>query len=433
MTIQNKPDALSATPPPSTVTHRNARLAVQLATPVAFIEIFLLGMQQYFQYTLTYGHIVGLLLIPVWIGSLRRYRGAILLSAVLLAAVISGLWLSGLRSGTHEVQTQFFLSDLFTAFGLFVTIGVVLWARRLLPVWVIGLAYGLGLAVLAVRQGFDPIDPWKGGIALPTVIVCLSLVSAGRSKLLAIIVMLGLGIYSAVNNSRSMFVELAIAAALVAWQALPKARSIGASSLRTILALLVVGLVAFNVGVSLLTGGALGATAQARTVVQIDTSGSLLVGGRPEMAASWALFTNDPLGFGMGVKPTANDVLIAKEGFYSINRDANNGYVENYMFGSTFELHSGVADLWAHYGLPGIAFGIMLIVLVFRSLTVSIAGRRASALTLYLAVLCLWNILFSPFPYSAELVALTVGLVLLPRTRDPDGVDGNREQLVTAS
>jgi hypothetical protein len=435
MDRRNAPRTQKELPEPAiAVAPRDTRLAIQIAIPLAVVEIFLLGMQQYLQYTLTLGHVVGLLLLPVWIGSLRRYHGAVLATIALLAALISGLWLSSFRSNTHVVQSQYFLSDLFTALGIFVTIGVVLWARRLIPPWTIGLAYGLGLTVLALRQGFDPSAPWKGGIALPTVIIVLSLVTAARSKLLAIVTMLSLGIYSATQNARSMFAELAVAAALVAWQGLPKARSIGASSLRTILALLVIGLVAYNVGVGLLTNGSLGATAQARTIQQIDQSGSLLVGGRPEMAASWALFTSDPLGFGIGVKPSSSDVLIAKEGFYSINKDPNNGYVEKYMFGSTFELHSSVADLWAHYGLFGVAFAGVLVVLLVRSITVSIARRMASGLSLYLTVLCLWNIFFSPFPYSAELIAFTVGLVLLVRSPSgPDRVDTLSVEMVSAS
>jgi hypothetical protein len=158
--------------------------------------------------------------------------------------------------------------------------------------------------------------------------------------------------------------------------------------------------------------GYLGAAAQDRSVTQINMTGSLILGGRPEMAATLALFAHDPLGFGLGIIPSPTDVTVAKTGMASINYDPNNGYVEKYMFGSQFEVHSVVGDLWALFGIPALALAAVIAVWALRAIVVGITHGRGSALPLFLAVITLWNIFFSPLLTSVATMGLGLGLML---------------------
>ena len=37
----------------------------------------------------------------------------------------------------------------------------------------------------------------------------------------------------------------------------------------------------------------------------------------------------------------------------ALNYDPNNGYVEQYLFGQGYEVHSVLGDLWIHFGVAG--------------------------------------------------------------------------------
>ncbi len=78
-----------------------------------------------------------------------------------------------------------------------------------------------------------------------------------------------------------MFAFLVLAAVLVTWYALPTATSRASSRVRVVSLLAVLGFVAYQGGQALILEGYLGQNAEQRTVAQIDTAGSLLLGARP--------------------------------------------------------------------------------------------------------------------------------------------------------
>jgi len=126
-------------------------------------------------------------------------------------------------------------------------------------------------------------------------------------------------------------------------------------------------------------------------------------------------------GFGSGVLPTTGDLAVAKSGLRSIGYDPDNGYVENYMFGGGFELHSAIGDLWAAFGAAGILLAVTLIVLILKNLGSAISRHTASALIIFLALKALWNFAFSPLYSTLPLLMLLLAL-MLPRQnvrRDP--------------
>ena len=190
------------------------------------------------------------------------------------------------------------------------------------------------------------------------------------------------------------------------------------STLRTLAAIGLAAFVAYNAVQTFILDGWLGAATQERSEAQIELSGSLIAGGRPEMGASSALLAFNPWGFGSGTIPTFSDVLVAKTGMRSLNYQPNNGYVENYMFGGGFEVHSLLGDFWLRFGIVG---AVLLVALVLTSLIG--AARRLSAgtaagLTMFLAIQVAWDALFSPlFFTSLNTLTLAVVLTIAVKTR----------------
>ncbi|WP_449372199.1 hypothetical protein [Arthrobacter psychrolactophilus] len=388
---------------------------------MAFSTLVLLGMREQFNHTITFGYVAAVLLAPLWLPKLRKYRGALPVVIVGAISVGSGFWLLEYNSSTHVVEANSLVNNVVLLLGLLLSFGVVVWARELMPDWVIGLAYGLGLLMGVSRTGMALVNPWKFGFSIPVIIVVLSVASCAvkktgqRRRVPEILSVLALAIYSGLNDSRSLFAMLGLALVLTVWQLIPRGRTRRRSMIKTVFAFAVLVIVAYEGGTSLLVDGYLGEAAQQRTVAQIDVSGSVLLGGRPEMAASLALFQSNPLGFGLGSVPSLEDVAVAKTGMAGINYQPNNGYVERYMLGDHFELHSSTADFWVLFGLPGLLLAIMIIAIMLRWIVVAVVHRQASSLVLFLSILTLWNLLFSPLYTSITSMALALGLTVIPK------------------
>ena len=173
-----------------------------------------------------------------------------------------------------------------------------------------------------------------------------------------------------------------------------------------------------------LLDGALGENARARSVAQIERSGSLLTGGRPELGASIALLTARPWGYGSGVFPTGEQIQTAKRGMVTLGYDPDNGYVNRYMFGNGFEVHSLTGDLWILFGLSGLALAVLLALAVGSSLITRLASGTASAVGAFLALRLLWDLAFSPIGSAALTLAVTLA-VLLPQVGDRQPPSGS--------
>jgi hypothetical protein len=170
--------------------------------------------------------------------------------------------------------------------------------------------------------------------------------------------------------------------------------------------------IAYQGGQALILEGYLGAKAKQRTVAQIDSAGSLLLGGRPELGATAALMTYRPIGYGSGTSVNTDDLLVAKAGMARLNYNPNNGYVEDYMFGTAMELHSMAGDLWVLYGIPGLFLAGLMAWAAVRGLAGDLAARRPHALAIFVAASSLWSLGFGPFYTDSQLLPLTLGLLI---------------------
>jgi hypothetical protein len=285
--------------------------------------------------------------------------------------------------------------------------------------WV-GLLFGIGL-ILSVRPESASFiyNPWRFGYSIPITIVVLALIQRFGNRWLELLVVLVLSGVSALNDARSSFALLLVTAILVAWQIRPFRRGRPGSTIAVLVGIPVVAVIVYNLGQALILGGFLGESTRARSEAQVEASGSLILGGRPEISATLALMRDHWWGYGSGVIPSLADVMSAKTGLAAINYMPNNGYVESYMFGSGFELHSLFGDFWAHFGVVGLLLCGTIAVLVGRTVGQRMAIGSANAIVLYAAVKTLWNIPFSPLLSSIPLLVLAIGLGLMKRPADP--------------
>ena len=365
---------------------------------------------------ITSATVVSLALAPVWWKATKQFVGARVIIGLSALALASGLWLSAVASSDHAVNPLVVRSTTLLMIGGVCSIGLLLWARTVLPLRMVGLAAAAGIiARLLVVEPPNPVNPWKHGISYALIVLLLSLVMRNRPRPVEIVLLLGLAGASALNDSRSAFATLLLTALLVAWQLRPTTMGRRTSALATIALFAGVAACVYSVGTTLILEGYLGESTQARSEAQVEASGSILLGGRPEWGASIALSQDRPLGFGVGVIANLDDILVAKSGMAALNYDPNNGYVEHYMFGTEIKLHALVADFWANFGIPGLVLAFAMLGITIWSLATLVARRSAPALVFYLTCAFLWNFAFGPILSSMPVLVLGLGLLLVRR------------------
>lgn len=385
-----------------------------VARTAAIVALVALGLQLQLGQGITVGLIVAVALTPVWFPALASYRWARLLVLGGVATIVGGIVLGRIGATERQVslsQVSWNVAELAT---IIVGIGVVLWARRILPDAHVTQWFGAGmiLGVLPQVEAYS-LGVWKFGFSVPAAVLLLALAQRTGIRWLQLAVLGVLAVAAIASDARSEFATLLVAGLVVAWQLRPRFTTRRGSAAVLLAGGLGAVVVVYNIGQALILDGLFGAETQQRTQQQLETGGSLLLGGRPELAATWALMQANPLGYGAGVVPSLTDVRIAKEGMAAINYDPNNGYVERFMFGGNIELHSIFGDLWAWFGIPGLLLTALLLVLLLRGVGNQVVSNAASGLLVYLTAKSLWNLFFSPVLTSIPALILAVGLALL--------------------
>lgn len=360
------------------------------------------------------GFLVAAALLPVWIFSLPRFRGIRLLLTLGMLAVASGIVLS-LTDTVRELQPWMLNIDSLRTLGFLGAVGVLLWARSCVGSALTAAAYGAGLLLNALIGGIHDTNPWKFSYSTPITILMLGLAARSTKRSWEIAVLGVLAVVSLSADSRSLTAMLSLTAVVVLWQ-MRRGRW-SQRRPRPWLAILFLGLVSlavFQIMQALTLEGALGESAQQRSQAQIQNSGSILAGGRPEFGAALALIRHQPWGFGNGLLATSQDVWIAKQGMSELNYDPNNGYVEGYMFGLGYEVHSVLGDLWINFGILGAVFALGVVGYCLYSAASQVSTRTASALVVFLSLQSGWNLLFSPILGSSHTLFLALAMAALP-------------------
>lgn len=382
---------------------------------IAAVALILLAMRITLPQGVEVGFVVAALLTPLWLRTVRYYRFMPLLLIVGTLAAGAGIWLQIANRGDHAVDSGIATSTTVLLIGALLSIGLVLWARTVLSLPMVALFFGVGLLL-----GVDPsaaqfaTNPYKFGFAIPLAVIGLAAANLSRRWWVELLVVLALTGLAATNDARATFGLLLLAVVLLVAQ-LPFFRAgHGGSAFLVSLGVVVVGLVVYNVGQTLVLSGILGEATTARSLAQFNASGSLVLGGRPELGATLGLIGHSPWGFGAGVVPSASEVRVAQEGMSSIGYDPNNGYVTRYMFGGHIELHSVFGDIWAQTGVVGLLFIAVAALAMVYGITRNIADGTAAAVLLYVVAKSLFDLLFSPFFSAEQLFVLAIGLVAVP-------------------
>lgn len=395
----------------------SARRALSAERVLAAATLFALGTRFSITLGATAGLVASVVFAPLWLRTLSRFRGARLYCGTGLIALASGVMLSQLATADHVALRHNAFATMFLLLELVTGVGVVLWARTLLRPAQVGVFFAAGLILNALMSPgvLGATNPLKFAWLVPLAALILSALNwehtLGR-QLVAVLALAGLAITA---DARALFGTGMVVAVLLAWQLRPRVRGLGSSWAWTAGMLVALALAAYNLASTLLINGYLGTAAQLRSVQEVQASGSLLLGGRPELSATWALFRHFPGGFGPGVIANPHEINIAKVGMLSINYQPNNGYVDTFMFGSAVELHSALGDLWASFGYGGILFCLTTIVVIIVNLSKVVVYRRGAAVALFFGLWSLWNMLFSPLLSAAPTLLFAVGLLLAER------------------
>lgn len=360
--------------------------------------------------------VVGVVMAPVWWGTLSGYRYAKVLTVLGIASIGFGVFL-GYFEGSREVSLALMQAQVLDFAAFVVSIGLLSWCRLQIGSGWTALAYGVGALMDSFLAGLNEVNVWKFSVAIPAALVCLGLARVLKSRWVEIGVLAGLASISLVSDSRSMTAFLVLVIPVLLWQIATHSGRLGARPAQLLLWLAALILGVYNLFQALLLDGVLGEAAMQRSQAQIEMSGSLLLGGRPEAGASVALIGTQPIGYGAGVIPNSTDIWVAKEGMGTLGYDPNNGYVERYMFGSQFEVHSTLGDVWIRLGLPAAIFVVLMLALTVGGALGALSQKEADGVLIFLLLLGTWNIFFGPALPSYPVLALMAALAL--KIKDP--------------
>jgi hypothetical protein len=365
---------------------------------------------------LTSALLMGVALAPVTVSMVfRESRWLTWLTAVAAAAFVFGLWL-GMRPGGRHLARAETVGQSVQLLTLVLGAAVVFWARSYIEDHWVAVLYGVGLFVgLAQVGGQFPENPWKYGFALPVAVVSLGLAWAWRSQKLTFFLLLGLALASAVNDSRSAFALLVMTALLLLWSMRPRT-GVDGRWVGSLLLLVVAFFGVYKLAEAAILNGYLGQTTQSRTEQQLQGNPSLFLASRPEFGATVALMKQDPVGFGLGAQPTPTDIETAKNGMAALGHPVDENYVEHYMFGSRFELHSTTGDLWARSGFVGLVLVGSVLVFAVRGVAQEVSRSWPRALLILLGLQVMRDVIASPIGTSIVVWVLFLGLMA---TRPP--------------
>lgn len=377
---------------------------------LAVLGVLAIGARLDLWQGVTLGFMLCVALAPMWWRAAWSVVGYRWLAVVSGLAVVAGFWLTVHAAADHPTNITISVRNAVVIIGIPLFVGFLVWACRQAPPQLLALCFGLAMLATVSRGGAYASNPWKFGYATPLLIVVLSLAWWSGRRWVQVVCALAIGAMHVLNDARSAFAIIFVVAVVMLWEGRPTTGTRRASGLRAGAFIAGLGAGVYFFVQALILDGAFGEATQVRTQAQIDQSGSLLLGGRPEIGAFTYLFAHRPSGFGSGTILTSDDILVAKEGMASVGYEPNNGYVEKYMFGGQIELHSIIGNLWAWSGVVGLLLAAVLAVIVAVHTARGIGASVSVALALTLALRFFWDLPFSPFVSSATNLVLLLGL-----------------------
>jgi hypothetical protein len=405
--VSTRPGARPVLLAPGTIA---LRLLAALMIPAA------LSLNQDIGHHLTTGMVASFALAPLWFPSFVKVPAGSTWMLATAAFLVGGFLLAWVSAIDHEVLLS---GAVVAALGFATNLGAVgalFWSARVISMpGMVAVYAAVWLLDTLARPGSWADNPWKYGFALPIALLVFALVDRIKFPIITIFASLGLGAFSILNDSRSIFAVFLLTALALTWQRM-RSKEIGEPSLALFLtALVVVAAGAYYTITRLLVSGLLGAGLKARSEAQVEASGSLLLGGRPEWTVTIRLFLEHPWGFGLGTLPSPADYELGRQGFASIHLLSQENYLKHYVFSGSLRLHSIVADLWAAGGPAGLLLVVVMFWILLTSLADELAHRTATATQIFLTLQALWHIGFSPSYSNLNEVMLAVAVGLAAR------------------
>jgi hypothetical protein len=401
------------------IVRRRGSTPLSMETIAAGILAALMTVPSPLSVSLSIGAALSLALIPVTVPTLWRTTEGRGLVIALLALVPVG-WLTAqpslLEDNGRAFSIQLFLYQAALPVGLFATVVGAYWCvnelglQRFLFLSLTGL---LATASLTL----DSANPWKYGLALP--VSMLVILSFGRNRLLLGLVVTPLIVaVSIAADFRSWVAFVGIAMALVilapAGNTRPSASAFASRGIVTVAGVLAIGALVTQAS----TAGLLGETLARRTNRQLDAAGgNLILGGRPEWGAGFALWRENPFGIGIGVTPSSNDYWLAIRNMPFTTRGLQelSTVADNFRQG-LFDLHSTFMTFWCIYGIAGVGFCVLALYLLVKATVftsaVTLARPNVQAAVALLMLATAWDVLFSPTNPGRLGIALAVALYI---------------------
>jgi hypothetical protein len=355
----------------------------------------------------------------------------------LWAQVVSDVY----RSTAFSDMARGWLNVTFTVIDFIVIFILVSGRHRRILYFAAGLAVGYALEYVFNPSPYADVDPWKFGVAVPlTLVMVLLACRPGWLKFTAVspVLLFSAGLLNFAFGFRSLGGVCLLAAAYVVAQTLYQSRELRAVRLPparlavficvgALLAILVVSAYGHAA-----RDGLLGARAATQYRAQSAGNFGVIIGGRPELLASFAAIADSPLiGHGSYAKnPKYTSIMISRLYSNGYTPDPNVLY-EIQHSGYVIPSHSYLFGAWVQAGLLGALFWIVILALVVRALAMTFPIRHAlSPLIAFLSALLVWNIFFSPYGADQRIlgmfsVAALATFCQLPRTRPQQAREGD--------
>lgn len=342
----------------------------------------------------TPGLVLTLLLIPVVWTKARAYRIGWPVGLFAASMVSAPLLLEYTRAD-HEVDSTAGTGYFVILIGALLTYLALLWSKQELGLRATALLYSAGwILQQALSSSSWSTNAWKYAFEWPVTIFLAALVYNNRSRLLSLLLISVLAALSIINDYRSNFGLLVVAGVIILWLWNRKETPSGPKTAAILVTLTGLFWAVFQGAVWLALNGYLGLRNQLVTATQIANGENLLTSGRVESSAALNLFLHNPIGYGPGVVPNFEDVVIAKTALQTTGANLEGDYVNTYVLGEQIKLHSVASDLWVSFGLAGL---ILAAYFTWLLLTRLVASReRVTVLYVFASLVAIWDIAFSP-------------------------------------
>ena len=313
---------------------------------------------------------------------------------------------------------------------------------KLLSLYAISVGAASALGSLITSDPLAQGDPWKfgGGAGLVTIAAALAGMPRFRQGAIRYIPEIAIGALSMISlllNSRTIFAigMLTVAYSIFSRWILNHKKSVSILGFSSVLlaGVLFAQIVVMSYEYSA-SEGFLGEEARSKFLMQTNNDAGLLLSGRSESLVSFEAIKDSPF---IGHGSWAHDPYYTLI-YYVKQKQLGLSVPPTYQqFGRDFDYliqtHSHILGAWVEAGILAVPFWLWVLYIAFNTLYAVVARRnQPNTMLIFLALMAIWDVLFSPFSAQARFTkALQIAVMLfakramerqplLPAPRDRD-------------